>query len=129
MSALIWEPAASPVPADAPTRPRRLVVVPHEVPQVAVSGRLRITRRGRLVVAGVVVVLVAVMSWLAVEQAAGSPAPPRTVTVSAGQTLSEIAATELPHVPLDNGIVAIQLANRLSDAHVHAGQRLVIPTP
>ncbi|MGL5929107.1 MAG: LysM peptidoglycan-binding domain-containing protein [Dermatophilaceae bacterium] len=129
MSALIWEPAAPVGPGKTSARHRPLVAAPHEVPQVVVPGRLRLTRRGRLVMAVVLLVLVAVVSWLAVGRAAGSPPAPRTITVSTGQTLSEIASTQLPHVPLDNGIVAIRLANRLGSAQVHAGQRLVIPSP
>ncbi|MGL4177470.1 MAG: LysM peptidoglycan-binding domain-containing protein [Dermatophilaceae bacterium] len=129
MSALIWEPAAPSVPGEEPDRVRRLIVVPHEAPQVAAPGRLCLTRRGRLVVVAALLALVAVVCWLAVGRAAGSPPAPRTVTVSTGQTLSEIASIQLPHVPVDNGIAAIRLANRLASAQVHAGQRLVIPTP
>ncbi len=49
-----------------------------------------------------------------------SPWPP-------GQTLSEIAAAQLPDLSVSNGIVAIQVANELNSAQVSAGQHLVIP--
>lgn len=54
---------------------------------------------------------------------------PVTVTVEPGQTLSEIAATTMPGLPLDRAVVEIQLANALSSMHVQAGQTLVIPAP
>ena len=55
--------------------------------------------------------------------------PAKTVTVAPGQTLSEVAAAELPELSISDGIVAIQLANRLSTAQVSAGQQLTIPRP
>ena len=58
---------------------------------------------------------------------AGAAEPPRTVTVEAGQTLSEVAAAELPSMSISEGILAIQLANAMSTAQVSAGQQLVIP--
>ena len=60
-------------------------------------------------------------------RAAGAVEPVRTVTVAPGQTLSEVAVTELPALSISEGILAIQLANRLSTAQVSAGQELVIP--
>ena len=60
-------------------------------------------------------------------RSAGAAEPARVVTVDTGQTLSEIAAAELPDHSISAGIVAIQLANGLSTAQVSAGQQLVIP--
>ena len=51
------------------------------------------------------------------------------MTVSSGDTLSEIAARELPGLPIAEGVIEIQLANGLSTAQISAGQALVIPTP
>ena len=50
-----------------------------------------------------------------------------TVTVEAGQTLSSIAARELPDMPVREGVARLQLANGLSSSDVHAGQVLQIP--
>jgi hypothetical protein len=48
-------------------------------------------------------------------------------TVLAGQTLSEVAATQLPSLPIHNAVARIQLANGLNTSQVHAGQVLLIP--
>ena len=48
-------------------------------------------------------------------------------TVEPGQTLSEIATTELAGLPTAEAVTRIQVANNLSTTHVHAGQTLTIP--
>jgi LysM repeat protein len=48
-------------------------------------------------------------------------------TVSQGQTLSEVAAVQLPTLPVRDAVAHIQLANSLSSSQVHAGQILLIP--
>lgn len=112
-----WTPAGAPHPdrpAAAPARPP--------------ARALRVTRRGRLAislgVSTVVLALVVVMSGLL---PAGASAPERLHTVAPGQTLSQVAATMLPEVPLDRAIVQLQLANGLNTLQVQAGQQLVIP--
>ncbi|MGL4745542.1 MAG: LysM peptidoglycan-binding domain-containing protein [Dermatophilaceae bacterium] len=128
MSATIWEPAGPPVSSGSGVRRRRhLVIVPPETAVRATPGPLQITRRGRVCVVVVLILVAVAISRLAAIPSAGSADASRIVTVPAGQTLSEIAASEMPGVPLDNGVVAIRLANRLDSAQVHAGQRLVIP--
>ncbi len=117
-------------PTTRPTRPTpttrpRLVLVPQPAPEPT----YRLTRRGRLVVALIVAVMLSVLALAFAGQLASAAAPPRSVTVEAGQTLSEIAARELPQLPIAAGIVELQLANNLSTSHVHAGQGLVIPDP
>jgi LysM repeat protein len=47
--------------------------------------------------------------------------------VRSGQTLSEIAARELPDLAVSDGVVELQLANALSTSQVRAGQTLLIP--
>ncbi len=91
--------------------------------------RLRLTRRGRLVIALVVAAVVAVFGVAAAVQRAGAASEPRVITVQPGQTLWGIALRELPDLPVSNGIVELQLANSLSTAQIHVGQRLLIPTP
>ena len=85
---------------------------------------LRITRRGRVALVALVLALAAALGWSASVRPGVEPV--RTVTVEAGQTLSGGRA-ELPSMSISEGILAIQLANRLSTAQVSAGQELVIP--
>jgi hypothetical protein len=47
--------------------------------------------------------------------------------VSRGQTLSQIAAQQLPDLPLRDGVAALQLANGLNASDIHAGQVLTVP--
>lgn len=114
-------PATRPTPAARP----RLVLVP----QPASEPAYRLTRRGRLVVALLVAVAVSLLALVLAGQLASAAGPPRSITVEAGQTLSEISERELPQLPITDGIVELQLANNLSTSHVHAGQTLVIPDP
>lgn len=90
---------------------------------------LRLTRLGRLVIALVIAAAIAVLGVGLAGQLATASSAPRAVTVVAGDTLSEIAARELPGLPIADGVIEIQLANGLSSSQVSAGQALVIPTP
>lgn len=114
--------------APTSTRPQlRLVPTGDEV-DCRPAPRLRLTRRGRL---SITMTVLGVLTWVAFLLAPGPSVPTVTidhaVTVSAGQTLSEVAATQLPKLPIREGIVQIQLANNLSTSDVHAGQSLLIP--
>ena len=87
---------------------------------------LRLTRRGRLALtttAALVVALVAV-SMIGLLGPAGATT---SVVVEPGSTLSQIAAEQLPDMPLSQAITDIQRANRLSTTSVAAGQELIIP--
>jgi hypothetical protein len=89
----------------------------------------RLTRRGRLVVtlvATVAVVTLAVLLATSVDAAA--PQINYATTVSAGQTLSEVAAAQLPNLPIHEAVARIQLVNGLSSSQVQAGQLLLIPS-
>ena len=122
MGAQVLEfPSTRPTPA---TRPR-LVLVPQ--PALEPEPTYRLTRRGRLVVALLVAVMLSALVLAFAGQLASAAGPTRSVTVGGGQTLSEIAARELPQLPITAGIVELQLANNLSTSQVHAGQTLVIP--
>lgn len=135
MSALTWDsvPAAS---AGAPgaltgrARAGHLRLVP-ESTRAARPAPLRLTWLGRLVlVLAAVGVAVAVASTVLGSRAAASAdgaMPDHAVTVQAGQTLSAIARAELPSLPVEVGVVRLQLANHLSSAQVRAGQVLVVP--
>ena len=89
---------------------------------------VRLSRRGRLVRTAGAIALVGALGWgVATAVTAGATAPLNTVTVEAGQTLSSIAARELPDMPVREGVARLQLANGLSSSDVHAGQVLQIP--
>ncbi|MFC7594988.1 LysM peptidoglycan-binding domain-containing protein [Terrabacter sp. GCM10028922] len=89
---------------------------------------VRLTRFGRLVVALLVAVVVSVLAVGLAGQIASASGEPRVVTVESGQTLSGIAARELPGLPISDGVVELQIANALSTTQIHTGQRIVIPT-
>lgn len=125
MSAVAWEPLEG---YAVPSRPR-LVVLPGgaDAPAAEATDGLRITRRGRLVLLALAVLVLASVLGFSSVGGAGASSAEHTVTVDAGQTLSEIAAAELPSMSIAQGVLAIQLANDLSTADVSAGQRLVVP--
>lgn len=108
--------------------PRHLSLVPQLLEGCVdgVSPHLRITRRGRLVrTVGIVLVIA---SLAAAAMLMVSPASATIeVQVKPGQTLSEIASTHLPSMPLDRAMVAVQIENNLNSAQLQAGQRIVIP--
>lgn len=87
---------------------------------------LRITRRGRLALTGTVA-LVLVLAFASLVSALAPAGAATAVVVEPGMTLSQIAAEQLPELPLDRAVVDIQRANRLSTTHVAVGQELVIP--
>ena len=125
MSALAWDPAdLGYAGVSVPRRPH-LVVLPGGR-RAAVTGGMSLTRRGRLALVGLAVAVAAVVALMGMRGAGAAEQLP-TVTVAPGQTLSEVAAAELPGLSISEGILAIQLANDLSTAQVSAGQELVIP--
>jgi hypothetical protein len=88
----------------------------------------RISRRGRLVITLTVVAAALTLGvLLATSVMASAPQIDHATTVSAGQTLSEVAAVQLPGLPINEGVARIQLANGLNTSQVHAGQSLLIP--
>jgi hypothetical protein len=134
MSAVVWEGARSgyaagapgPVRVDGPGRPR-LVLVPTGDAVRDPEGGLRLTRRGRMVLAGLFVALAVALGGF-VLQSPSTPAPAtHTVTVRPGQSLSQIAATELPGLSPAQGMTAIRVANELNTTTITPGQSLVIP--
>jgi len=115
-----------PTASGRPIRPALHLVPTGADVQITRAG-LRLTGSGRLAMAFLLAaVAVLLVSGLA-RASASATAGPRVVTVQAGQTLSHIAARELPDMPIGTAVAEIQLANQLNTAHVHAGQQLVIP--
>jgi hypothetical protein len=126
-AALALDPRAVPEHPSVPTRPR-LRLVPTGADVEDGRGVVRLNRRGRLVRTVGAVALAGTLGWTVTSaMAAGATPPAHTVTVEAGQTLSAVAARELPDLPVREGVARLQLANGLSSNDVHAGQVLRIP--
>ena len=118
--------------APSPTGRRHLVLVPtgREAARAARATQppMRLTRFGRLLVSLLVATVVALLGVGLAGQLASASVEPRTVTVQSGQTLSGIAAQELPDVTTADGVVELQVANGLSTAEIHVGQQLLVPS-
>ncbi len=102
----------------------------------APTTRLRITARGRRVVASLVALPLAIALGLAVvgggaalaSNEAGAPAGSFTeITVMSGQTLWSIAEELAPAADPRDVIAQITRLNALSGGSVTAGQRIAIP--
>jgi LysM repeat protein len=92
-------------------------------------GRVRLTRRGRAVVVGVLVLLAALTTAvLAPASRAADPSPPAaTAVVQPGDSLWSIAERHAPgHDPIAT-VEEIRRLNGLDGYTVHAGQRLAVP--
>lgn len=95
------------------------------------SGRVRLTRRGRLaVVLSVLALLVVGFSAGHVSSQAASSTGvqhARTVTVQPGESLWAVAVRIAPHADPRLVVARIAQINRLRGAEVFAGQQLVVP--
>lgn len=89
---------------------------------------VRLTRRGRVVLLGLCLLLVGVLAALVapVSQAA-DPSEPVVAVVRPGDTLWSVAARHLPSRDAYGTIQEIRRLNRLTDHTIHPGQRLVLP--
>ena len=129
-AAVAWEPA--PTPGRMPlltTRPQLRLVLPGERAVAPVRVALRINRRGRLLITLTALAAATTLGLtVATSVMASGPQIDHATTVSAGQTLSEVAAAQLPGLPINEGVARIQLANSLNTSQVHAGQSLLIPS-
>lgn len=110
----------------------RLRLVPNATDRDCVAGQrgvaaARMTRRGRLLRLVGLMAVAGSLAWSLLGALSAGATPQRDVTVQSGQTLSEVAARELPRLPVREGVAQIQLANRLSSSEIHAGQVLQIP--
>ncbi len=96
------------------------------------AGRLRLTRRGRVVVllATLAAALVIGMVWgagsVATEQG-GTPEPTRVVMVGQGETLWGIASEAAGDGSTREMVSRIERINALDTAMVTAGQKLRVP--
>jgi len=101
---------------------------PDELEFVSVASVARLTRRGRLVITVMATVAIAALALvLAASVDAAAPEIDHATTVAVGQTLSDVAAAQLPSLPIPDAVARIQLVNDLSSSQVHAGQSLLIP--
>lgn len=88
---------------------------------------LRLTRRGRALLSVALAVTVLLVAPAVCGASSVASVGARTVVVEPRQTLSHVAARELPALPLGTAVAELQLANRLNTTHVHAGQVLRVP--
>ncbi|MEO7061051.1 MAG: LysM peptidoglycan-binding domain-containing protein [Lapillicoccus sp.] len=133
-AALSWDAIT---PTDGPSRtPLRLVPTGRDARRgvqvrtaapAAASPPVRISRFGRLFVSATVLVAAVMLTVTIVGAGSAQAGIDHTVTVTSGQTLSEIALRELPSLPMSEGVAQLQLANHLNTSEVHAGQALSIP--
>jgi hypothetical protein len=127
-AAAAWDVAPAPVGMPArPARPHLTSVPCGEAVPAPEPRPLRLTRAGRLAVTLTVVAAAVALAVALFAGGASASAVDHTTTVRSGQTLSEIAATELPELPVADAVARIQVANNLASDQVHAGQSLVIP--
>jgi hypothetical protein len=92
--------------------------------------RLRLTRRGRLVLVALFLVLVGGAAALLspASQAADPAAPPQLAVVQPGDTLWSVAARYRPSTVPFAVIDEIRRLNHLDGYIVYAGQELILPT-
>ena len=103
--------------------------------QAAPSARpvagLRLTRRGRVVLAGLALLVsggVVVGTGSAVAQAPAAPVQVRAVTVASGQTLWELASSVTePGQDVRDVVARLVDLNGLETATLDAGQRILLP--
>ena len=129
-AAVAWDLSPAPVRVPArPARPRLRLVPTGDAVPTRTAGPVRLTRAGRLAITLTVAAALLALAFVAFGGGASGAATviDHATTVAEGQTLSQIAATELPTLPVGEAVAQIQLANNLASAHVHAGQVLVIP--
>ncbi|QDO88074.1 hypothetical protein FNH13_06705 [Ornithinimicrobium ciconiae] len=91
------------------------------------AGGFTLTRRGRLAITMTVATALVLAVIAAFGMFPATAASGHTITVQPGQTLSQIAVTELPELPMDRAIVQIQVANDMNTRQVQAGMDLEIP--
>lgn len=115
-----------------PAVPVPAVPVPRApVPTASVAAPLRLTRRGRLVVASLALLLVGGGGLLGSRAAADGPVSAPVVerhVVTSGETLWSIAASVArPGQDVRDVVVELKQLNHMSDAGLAAGEEIVVP--
>ena len=100
-----------------------------EVVAMADGRRLRLTTRGRVVVAAGTLTLGFVLAGavMTAGSAANPAGPERATVVREDDTLWRIARRELPELEPYEAIDVIRRLNGISDYTVHPGQHLLLP--
>lgn len=124
--------AAGRGPVAAVRRPGAASGARSEGARAAGSGRLRLTRRGRVVLTllalGLMVVAGLVFSAVAGADAPAQPQDVTVVSVAAGETLWQIAsAVTVPGADVRDTIDQIVEINALEGSRLDVGQQLVVP--
>jgi len=122
----------STVTYDSPLMFERPVTAVARAEAATTRTRLRLTRRGRAVIAALasfplVVALVAVALNGGGATATTGAAPVTTLTVEAGETLWGIAAELAPDRPTADVVAELIAMNGLSTGSLEAGQPIVVP--
>lgn len=128
-AAVVCGPAHAPVRIPSPTAyPQLRLVGPGERVIAPPRPAIRISRRGRLLIT-LMVAAAAVSLTVMLTPSVGAAAPriDHATTVLVGQTLSDVAASQLPSLPVNEAVARVQLANGLNTTQVRAGQSLLIP--
>lgn len=91
---------------------------------------VRLTRRGRRVLAGLLLVFATAMvgTLASTVEAAAPSSPPRAVVVHPGDTLWSIASRVHPRGSLTDTMLAIERLNHMPDGTVYVGQQLLVPS-
>ena len=127
-AAVAWDIVPAPVRMPLrPVRPQLVSVATGEDVVIRPAAPLRLTRAGRLSITLTVVVAAVVLAMSLLSGGASAAVIDHSTTVHAGQTLSEVAAAQLPQLPIAEAVARIQVANDLASSDVHAGQSLLIP--
>ncbi len=130
MSAMLTTPPSRPPSIPSVTPPHSLPAAGH-VDESSTAPRLRLTRRGRLVL--LIVFLLAVLGAFSMGRASGSadaarlPTPSNSVVVGPGDTLWGIARRAVPQADPRAVVQRIKAVNGLSSADLSVGQRLRLP--
>jgi LysM domain len=128
-----------PIPGPRPSAARGTSAARRPAARPASPGPVRLTRRGRLVLGGLAVVVVVVVAFLVSLTLAGGALASshgaagagyqgmRRVVVEPGQTLWSIATAAQPAADPRLVIQQIDTANSLSGAVIYAGEQLWVP--
>ncbi len=120
-------------PSTVPNGRAQLRLVPPPAPEAATRTGVRrggLTRRGRLVRTLAVFTVLAVIVLMRVAPLGpGELAVDHAVTVRSGQSLSQVAAEQLPDMPVAEAVRQLRSLNDLSGDVIYAGQSLLVPVP
>jgi len=113
-------------------RPARVVVRPARVRDTVRTGRVRLTRRGRIVVVTLFLAALAVLMTAFGGLATGTfdrgaPTPVRIVEVQPGDTLYGLAGTVAKPGRVNDMIAEIEQLNSLTSPALQVGQRIALP--